>query len=298
MWLILNVFCSGNFGDPRPPEVATDLDADFLDILVNGAGPVQETTPLCSDESVTSSEAPSPLSASTTALECTNETNVIDPLDIPFLTQQCDLTNFVDVVNDPTLSRTCSPLDVSSPMFCSTTVEDTLNMSVPGPKETIVLSDCLSLFPDSLEQAVIGLTDCELNQLFDTFPPQEAVNCESEPTTPLSQGPSEPTTCTPLSQDPHTPLATNNRKRKISDTESEEDVVPQKKKVKEKQTERRIKNNAASRVSRAKRKDRHSTIFSQVDELEQQNAKLRVEAEKLEAEISKIKKLLVERLSK
>lgn len=240
--------------------------------------------PLFSDESVTSSEAPSPLSVSATTLECTNESNVLDPLDIPFLTQNCDLTNFIDtVVNNPTLSHTCSP--EMSPMFCNTFVEDTLETS--ASKEDLVLSDCLNLFPDSLDQTVIDMPESELNQLFNTFPPQETLNSNSEPTTPLAQVPS----------DPHTPLPTNSCKRKISDVEPV-DNFQKKKKLEEKQTERRIKNNAASRVSRAKRRVRHNTVFSRVDELEEENAKLKIEAEKMEIEIAEIKKLLVARLNK
>lgn len=291
------LFLSGNFGDPRPPEVATDthpdLDAVLLDVLIsnlnNGAElDVQETTPLCSDDSATSSEAPSPLSVSITTLECTNETNIVDPLDIPFLTEQCDLTTFLDsvsVISEPTFSNTCS--SGASPMFCNTTVENTLETTTY--KDNVDLSECMHLFPDSLEQSVIDLSDSELNQLFNTLPSQEPLNCESEPTTPVSPV---------VSSEPHTPQVSNSRKRrKVSEIEPK-DIFPPKKSKVEKHVERRIKNNAASRVSRAKRRERHTTVFSRVEELEEQNAKLRIQAQEMEAETARLKKLLVERLSK
>ncbi len=282
-------FLSGNFGDPRPPEVDTDthpdLDAVFLDVLIsdlnNGTElDVQETTPLCSDDSATSSEAPSPLSVSTTTLECINETNIVDPLDIPFLTEQCDLTTFLDsvsVISEPSFSNTCSP--GASPMFCNTAVEDTLETTTY--KDNVDLSECMHLFPDSLGQTVIDLSDSELNQLFNTLPSQEPLNCESEPTSPVSS-------------EPHTPQFNNSRKRrKVSEIEPEDVLPPQK----SKHVERRIKNNAASRVSRAKRRQKHTTVFSRVEELEEQNAKLRIQAQEMEAETARLKKLLVERLS-
>lgn len=60
----------------------------------------------------------------------------------------------------------------------------------------------------------------------------------------------------------------------------------------------RQKNNEASRVSRAKRRERHATIFTRVTDLEEENARLRKEVEEMEAETARLKKLLVERLSK
>lgn len=60
---------------------------------------------------------------------------------------------------------------------------------------------------------------------------------------------------------------------------------------------RRDKNNKASQVSRAKRKQRHKNMAGRVGELEDENEKLRVQEKELTAEIEKMKKLLLDRLT-
>ena len=60
---------------------------------------------------------------------------------------------------------------------------------------------------------------------------------------------------------------------------------------------RRDKNNKASQVSRAKRRQRQREMNDRVGELETQNKQLREKELELTAEIERMKKLLLERLS-
>ena len=128
-------------------------------------------------------------------------------------------------------------------------------------------------------------------------------------TTPLSSSSTSRET-TPLSDDRHTLVDTSvvpkqNRKRKSIDSPSTESrkvpriscdtegvSVDDKKKV------RRDKNNVASRVSRAKRKERRKALDVRADELEEDNARLRVRVAEMTAETERLKKLLLERLVK
>ena len=63
-------------------------------------------------------------------------------------------------------------------------------------------------------------------------------------------------------------------------------------------SERRRKNNIASKHARAARKERENNLFLQEKELEQSNAELRVQVEKLTKEAEMLRKLVIERLSK
>lgn len=291
-------YCTGNFSDPRPPEVDNDTHSDLDPLLLNmlvsdmsNGVELQEAKSLCSDKSVAGLEVSSPLLVSSNPLECTNETYNVDPLDIPFLTENCDISTLINTVPvsiDPTLSNTCTT-DVS-PMFCNSSVEDTPESSASkADTGQFNLSDCMHLFPDTLEQSINNLTDSELNQLFDTIPTQEPLSSESEPSPPPVSDASST----------HLPVPENldiTRKRLASTIESDDDL-PVKKSKEEKRVTHRIKNNAASRVSRAKRKERNNNVFTRVIELEEENAKLRVQVEKMEAETAKLKKLLVQKLS-
>ena len=68
--------------------------------------------------------------------------------------------------------------------------------------------------------------------------------------------------------------------------------------VDDKKKVRRDKNNVASRVSRAKRKERRKALDVRADELEEDNARLRVRVAEMTAETERLKKLLLERLVK
>ena len=65
----------------------------------------------------------------------------------------------------------------------------------------------------------------------------------------------------------------------------------------EKFMEKRRKNNLASQVSRAKRKRKYSTMFTRLDELQEENKRLKEELSIAEVEAAKLKKLIVGKLS-
>lgn len=65
----------------------------------------------------------------------------------------------------------------------------------------------------------------------------------------------------------------------------------------ERHMEKRRKNNLASQVSRAKRKRKYSTMFTRLDELQEENKRLKEEVSIAEVEAAKLKKLIVGKLS-
>ena len=200
------------------------------------------------------------------------------------MTNDFDITQLLNSVQptcDPPLSTTCSP--DASPFFSNAQpVEDTINV------QQFDLSECLNLLPHLETSPEASLLD-----IFPAFtaPVSSELSSESEPTTPLSDISSVPSS---PQQDEVT--VENPRKRSISDVEAEDSSA--KKSKLDKHNIRRIKNNEASRVSRAKRREHHSNIFTRVEELETENARLKVVVEEMEAETARLKKLLVERLSK
>ena len=78
-----------------------------------------------------------------------------------------------------------------------------------------------------------------------------------------------------------------------------EDVLPVEVKSNETEKEavRRIKNNEASKVTRAKRKQKQGDLFKQEAELLQSNAKLNIQIEVMHKEAEILRKLLVSKLS-
>lgn len=65
----------------------------------------------------------------------------------------------------------------------------------------------------------------------------------------------------------------------------------------EKYLQKRIKNNLASQVSRAKRKRKYSSMFTRLDELEEENKRLKQEVSIAEVEAAKLRKLIVGKLN-
>ena len=362
---------SGNYDDPRPPEVENDtldtsiLDADpdtaqlLLEMFISELqepkswskeeeSGVREDTPLDGDaetslpSSAIASGVPSPLSMTevspSASLECMNSTNYTDPLDNPFLMEFTDLSELLNTtttdtttaVLDPTLaSGTTSP--VSSPMFQDATNVAPSNNS-PHDLCTFDLSDCTHLFSHTTTVSEIAsasstpvasshedftldlscVSDDDLNTLLNS-PEDISVDqlslllSQTQDQHDLSSvATSESPACVPDVTDsqaePESQTTKKARKRKASEIESICDVgntqEPQPKKSKEnKYLIRRQKNNEASRISRAKRREKHSTVFTRETDLEEENARLRTEIEKMEAETAKLKKLLIERLS-
>ena len=65
----------------------------------------------------------------------------------------------------------------------------------------------------------------------------------------------------------------------------------------DKYVEKRRKNNIASQVSRAKRKRKYSAMFTRLDELQEENKRLKEEVSIAEVEAAKLKKLIIGKLS-
>lgn len=60
---------------------------------------------------------------------------------------------------------------------------------------------------------------------------------------------------------------------------------------------RRIKNNAASRVTRAKRKDKHTGLYQKEIELKKSNAEMKIKIEAMQKDASLLRELLISKLS-
>ena len=58
-----------------------------------------------------------------------------------------------------------------------------------------------------------------------------------------------------------------------------------------------MKNNVASQVSRAKRRQKNADLFQREKELENENAKLRIKVEEMMKEAEKLRSLLVKQLA-
>ena len=65
----------------------------------------------------------------------------------------------------------------------------------------------------------------------------------------------------------------------------------------DRQKQRRFKNNAASRVSRAKRRATTNSLFVREKELLKDNARLRIQADEMEREAERLRALLVTKLA-
>ena len=104
--------------------------------------------------------------------------------------------------------------------------------------------------------------------------------------------------------------------KRIRDTSVEDAVVTKKKRVDDysvppspalsvwsdtsdsgKTTLRRVKNNEASRVTRAKRKAKHSGLFQKEVELTKDNAQMKIQIESMQKEADLLRKLLLSKLS-
>jgi hypothetical protein len=93
-------------------------------------------------------------------------------------------------------------------------------------------------------------------------------------------------------------------KRKHSNEEEEEPVVKRPKSAQstnerttDKTTQRRIKNNAASRICRATRKEKEEELFKKEEELTKSNKELRAQLEELTKETETLRNVLIQRLT-
>lgn len=90
----------------------------------------------------------------------------------------------------------------------------------------------------------------------------------------------------------------SNRKHSLSQDDLERAQQPPRKISKDlKYHERRQKNNLASKVSRAKRRNQSAALFKREKVLEEENALLRVKVEEMTKECDKLRKKLVGRLA-
>lgn len=307
---------------------ATPLDGDVETSLPSSAITSGAPSPLTMTEV-------SP-SASLECMNSTNYTDPLDNPFLMEFTDLSELLNTTTTdtttnVLDPTLaSGTASP--VSSPMFQDATTVDPSNNS-PHNLHLFDLSDCTHLFShttiiseiasassspvspnhkeftldlscvsdDDLNTLLNSPEDISVDQLSLLLSQTQDQNDHSSAVTSESSPNSVPDV-TESQPEPETQTTEKTRKRKASEIEPIcDDIDTQETQLKkskgDKYLVRRQKNNEASRVSRAKRREKHSNIFTRVTDLEDENARLRTEVEKMEAETARLKKLLVERLS-
>lgn len=148
-----------------------------------------------------------------------------------------------------------------------------------------VFLDSLSLMPS---ETLHPFLNSDAEKILDLESPESSISTLS----PLSTSPSTPSdnvvpSCSPL------PLE---RKRKSSSTDVD-NVSSVKKSTNDKYIERRKKNNVASQVSRAKRRQKSSELFAKEKELEKQNAELKIKVEEMTKEAEKLRKLLIMQLA-
>lgn len=148
--------------------------------------------------------------------------------------------------------------------------------------------DSLSLLPPQQQTLHPFLNNPDSNKILDLQSPETSISTLS----PLSTSPSTPSdnvvpSCSPIE-----------RKRKSSLTDIDSNGEPElKKSPQDKYIERRKKNNVASQISRAKRRQKSHDLFAREKELEKQNAELKIKVEEMTKEAEKLKRLLIEQLA-
>ena len=276
-----------------PVNSLTDLDNPFLSnftdisLLQETQIPLEHTDPLISGG--VDNATPS------TPLEC----NVVvssSECDVHTSRDQevFDLSDCVNLLGTSSISDLPLPIPSSSP---ATVVSPTITPRLSFPFNPYDLSSDSN---QELARALSSVTndspsDSELD--FNSFFAQE---------TPSPNGSVESSSSdvffpnSPSSNDAHLKIS---RKRKNDETISEEISLKKTREVTEhgsvdKRKFRQEKNNQASKVSRAKRRERNKKMSSRVKELEVENEKLQAKVEEITAETEKLKKLLVQRLTK
>jgi len=217
------------------------------------------------------------------------------------------------------------------------TLPETSTLDIEDPSSTAVPEDIMSEIDNLLKEADLSTIDSStveelLNiEVVDEAPTDNEQadmfsSCVSSPGSILSTGESS---CTTIDDDIHidnemqsllelleksdTQLkskvvdqptcAPQSRKRKADNTS--EGMAPKKPKMSEvvqvncsdKATQRRIKNNAASRNCRASRRQREQELFVKEEELLKSNTELKAQLDKLTKETEALRKVLIMRLS-
>ena len=177
------------------------------------------------------------------------------------------------------------PLECTSPMALDDPflTEFTDLHSLLGPANPIVeasvQSPSLGVMDDNFTDGMLGL---------------ETPSPSSELTSSLSSPLAGILTTDPsISPSPSPSLENGGRKR------SREDVPPLASPLlpESKQRERRLKNNIASQVSRAKRRAKTKSLFQREKDLREENARLRVKMEKMSREAERLRTMLITKLS-
>ena len=198
---------------------------------------------------------------------------------------------------DPMLELFSMPVKCSSPSHVSLTIpqtdpcspnSDTLEWLLTQPQLDEI--DCCLTDADWL---ISPSSPCNSSVVSSVPSPQPDMISGGE----LSPQPSSPqacstscTTCTDPHQaylHDHTYAARDPSSLPVDGTCVEEDV---------KYVERRRKNNLASQVSRAKRKRKYTDMFSRLDELQEENKRLKEEVSIAEVKAAKLKSLIVGKL--
>ena len=187
-----------------------------------------------------------------------------DPLDNPMLDSVFDLSEFLD----PSLSSSFLTPDYTQSLLYT-----------QGSSDGAVSYNC-------------NATTVPQSPLSSSSSP--FVSSASSTTFPVSPSPLSSSVCSPAPPSLDGVIDTDSRKRKASTEVDPLSISPTKL---AKKAERKVKNNAASKVSRAKRKQKVTSLFEREKELETENAKLKLQVEEMTKEAEELKKQLVLRLS-
>ena len=189
-----------------------------------------------------------------------------DPLDNPMFDSVFDLSDFLDPTPSSLLPATCTQSFVDT-QAANETVPIISTVAVPpSPLSSLSPSMAPSPFTSSA-----GSTSP-----FMSISPSPFSSSVASPTSPSLDE-----------------ASSNKRKRKAS---NKSDAISASNKI-AKQNQRREKNNVASKVSRAKRKQKAKSLFEREKELVSENAQLRLKVEEMAKEAEELKKLLICRLA-
>jgi len=190
---------------------------------------------------------------------------------------------------DPMLELFSMPVKCSSPTHTSLT-----NPQTPPDSDTLEWL---------LAQPQLDEIDCCLNDADWLLSPSSPCNSSVVSSVPspqpdmisngeMSPQPSSPQACTTPCTDPHQAILHDHTYAAPEPSSVPSDCVEEN----TKHIERRRKNNLASQVSRAKRKRKYTDMFSRLDELQEENKRLKEEVAIAEVEAAKLKSLIVGKL--
>ena len=300
-----------NEKSPTPSPFPLDVVKTTVDTEVaeQGSPSLFAAVPSTSD-----TEPPSPLTALSSPLECTDFNCVNDPLDDPFLMEFTDISELLQESRYVNCSVSPNFSVVSSPAS-SLNVNDT---NVDNEDQLFDLSDCSHFIPSFTNTTSHTHVD-DLGIDFATMSDDALSMALSSPEEPLSvmlpqddyqypDSSGSDTDAEEQSQQTDKSTSTKSSCKRSASTDTSDE--PSAKRVKnttsaasssktseQKYTNRRQKNNVASQVSRAKRRSRNKALTERVLELETHNSEMRAQEKELSAEIEKLKKMLVDRLA-